>query len=211
MTAATDNLTADLRALLAALDPVEWRSRVGVLFQDYIHFRLPARDNVELRPAPGADANVPAAIADAANRAGVAELIDELPLGWETPLHASARGGVDLSGGQWQRLALARAMHAVESGAGLLILDEPTANLDPRAELSFFDSVLDQDLTPGRPLTTILISHRFATVRHADRIVVLEGGRVTQDGTHGELMREAGAYRTLFDSQAKAFAEAGDG
>jgi ATP-binding cassette subfamily B protein len=196
---------------LREMDPAEWRTRVGVLFQDYIHFRLPARDNVELRPAPVAEATVPAAIAAAANRAGVGDLIDELPLGWETPLHASARGGVDLSGGQWQRLALARAMHAVESGASLLILDEPTANLDPRAELSFFDSVLDQEMTPGRPLTTILISHRFATVRHADRIVVLEGGRVTQDGTHDELMREAGAYRMLFDSQAKAFAEASDG
>ena len=164
----------------------------------------------EAAPRPGRTADVvPQAVAAAADRAGVTELIEELPSGWDTPLHASARGGVDLSGGQWQRLALARALHTVENGAGLLILDEPTANLDPRAELSFFDSVLGQELSRERPVTTILISHRFATVRHADRIVVLENGCVTEDGTHEELMRTAGAYRTLFDSQAHAFAEAG--
>jgi ABC-type multidrug transport system fused ATPase/permease subunit len=100
-------------------------------------------------------------------------------------------------------------LHTVENGAGLLILDEPTANLDPHAELSFFDSVLGQELSRDRPVTTILISHRFATVRHADRIVVLEDGCVTEDGTHDELMRTAGAYRTLLDSQAHAFVEAG--
>ncbi len=199
---------------LRDMDPVEWRTRIGVLFQDFIHFRLPATDNVQLRPhlARSGDGEPrPEKIEAAARRAGVIDLIEGLPLGWETPLHASARGGLDLSGGQWQRLALARALHAVESGAGLLILDEPTANLDPRAELSFFDSVLNQELAPGRPLTTILISHRFATVRHADRIVVIEDGRVSQDGTHDELSQTAGAYRTLFESQAEAFAEAGDG
>jgi ABC-type multidrug transport system fused ATPase/permease subunit len=199
---------------LRDIDPTQWRTRIGVLFQDFIHFRLPARDNVCLRPGLAPDTGQELApahdIQAAAKRAGITELIEALPLGWETPLHASARGGVDLSGGQWQRLALARALHAVESGAGLLILDEPTANLDPSAELSFFDSVLNQDLAPGRPLTTILISHRFATVRHADRIVVIEEGRVSQDGTHDELMETAGAYRTLFESQAQAFAEASD-
>jgi ATP-binding cassette subfamily B protein len=197
---------------LRDMDPAEWRTRVGVLFQDFIHFRLPVQDNVSLRPALGRLDGVgpPPAVEDAAKRAGVIDLVEALPLGWQTPLSASARGGVDLSGGQWQRLALARALHAVETGAGLLILDEPTANLDPQAELSFFDSVLNQDLAPGRALTTILISHRFATVRHADRIVVLEGGRVAQDGTHDELMQTEGAYRTLFDSQAQAFADADD-
>ncbi len=199
---------------LRDLDPTEWRTRIGVLFQDFIHFRLSATDNVHLRPEFARDDSaepIPATVEEAARRAGVVDLIETLPLGWETPLHSAARGGVDLSGGQWQRLALARALHAVGSGAGLLILDEPTANLDPRAELSFFDSVLNQDLTPGRPLTTILISHRFATVRHADRIVVIEDGRISQDGTHDELMQSAGAYRTLFESQAEAFAEASDG
>ena len=208
-----DTGTIDVDGIpLRDMDPVEWRSRVGVLFQDFIHFRLPARDNVRLRPAlaNGQDTVIPTAIEEAAEQAGVSGLIETLPIGWETPLHASARGGVDLSGGQWQRLALARALHAVQSGAGLLILDEPTANLDPQAELSFFESVLNQDLVAERPLTTILISHRFATVRHADRIVVLEGGRVSQDGTHDELMESAGGYRTLFESQAKAFAEASD-
>lgn len=199
---------------LRDVDPAQWRRRIGVLFQDFIRLRLAAEDNVRLRPAIADRSEEtsppPPTVQAAAERAGVVDVVAELPRGWATPLHASARGGVDLSGGQWQRLALARALHAVECGAGLLILDEPTANLDPRAELSFFDSVLNQNLAPGRALTTILISHRFATVRHADRIVVLEGGHVTQDGTHDELMQTAGAYRTLFDSQAQAFAEADD-
>jgi ATP-binding cassette subfamily B protein len=197
---------------LSSVDPVVWRTRVGVLFQDFIRFHLSAEDNVRLRGSAEARMDgcvVPQAVVAAADRAGVTEIIGELPGGWDTPLHASARGGVDLSGGQWQRLALARALHTVENGAGLLILDEPTANLDPHAELSFFDSVLGQELSRERPVTTILISHRFATVRHADRIVVLQDGRVIEDGTHDELMRTPGAYRTLFDSQADAFVEAG--
>ena len=200
---------------LTDLDPHAWSARVGVLFQDFIRFHLPAQDNVRLRggaPAPGSHnapgGATPPGVLAAAGRAGVTDLIGTLPDGWDTPLHASARGGVDLSGGQWQRLALARALHSVQNGAGLLILDEPTANLDPQAELSFFDSVLRQKLGGDRPVTTILISHRFATVRHADRIVVLQDGRVTEDGTHDELMQAAGAYRSLFDSQAQAFAEA---
>ncbi|MFP5318709.1 MAG: hypothetical protein ACLGI2_10500 [Acidimicrobiia bacterium] len=108
---------------------------------------------------------------------------------------------MDLSGGEWQRIALARALYAVEAGAGILVLDEPTANLDVRAEAALFEDFLD--LTRG--LTTILISHRFSTVRHADRIVVLEGGTVVEDGTHGDLIAAGGSYAGMFQLQAARF------
>jgi ATP-binding cassette subfamily B protein len=198
---------------LPNVDPTQWRRHIGVLFQDFIRYRLPARDNVALRAEAAPPIDVDAglqSLRDAATSAGVLEIVEELPSGWETPLHPSARGGVDLSGGQWQRVALARGLYAVQRGATVLVLDEPTANLDPRAELGFFDSVLNQPLGQGKPVTTILISHRFATVRHADRIVVLDEGRVVEDGTHDELIRQGGQYRALFESQAKAFAERSD-
>src|SRR5439155_8300999 len=110
-------------------------------------------------------------------------------------------GGTDLSGGQWQRIALARALCAVSLGAGLVLLDEPTAQLDVRGEAEIFDRIL----ATTRHVTTILISHRFSTVRHADRICVLEHGRVVELGTHDELMAEGGRYHTMFQLQAKRF------
>ena len=110
-------------------------------------------------------------------------------------------GGTDLSGGQWQRVALARALCAVELGAGVVLLDEPTAQLDVRGEAEIFDRIL----TATRHTTTILISHRFSTVRHADRICVIENGRVVELGTHDELMAQGGRYRTMFDLQASRF------
>ena len=110
-------------------------------------------------------------------------------------------GGTDLSGGQWQRVALARALSAVKMGAGVVLLDEPTAQLDVRGEAEIFDRVL----AATRHCTTILISHRFSTVRHADRICVLEHGRVIELGTHDELMAFGGRYRTMFDLQAERF------
>jgi ATP-binding cassette subfamily B protein len=112
-------------------------------------------------------------------------------------------GGVDLSGGQWQRIALARALFAVQAGASVLVLDEPTAQLDVRAEAAFFDRFLE--LTRG--LTTVVISHRFSTVRRADRIVVLDGGRITERGSHEELMAAGGQYAELFELQARRFAD----
>ena len=115
-----------------------------------------------------------------------------------------ARGyadGTDLSGGQWQRVALARALCAVRVGAGVVILDEPTAQLDVRGEAEIFDRIL----AATRHCTTILISHRFSTVRHADRICVLERGRVVELGTHDELMARRGRYFTMFDLQAQRF------
>src|SRR6185503_11820510 len=113
----------------------------------------------------------------------------------DTPLARGYVGGTELSGGQWQRIALARALAAVRQGAGLVLLDEPTAQLDVRGEAEIFDRIL----SATRNCTTILISHRFSTVRHADRICVLEQGRVIELGSHDELMALGGRYRTMFD------------
>ena len=115
-------------------------------------------------------------------------------------------GGTDLSGGQWQRVALARALCAVKLGAGLVLLDEPTAQLDVRGEAEIFERVL----AATRQATTILISHRFSTVRHADRICVLEHGRVVEVGTHDELIAKGGRYQAMFDLQAQRFHAAED-
>ena len=112
---------------------------------------------------------------------------------------------MDLSGGQWQRIALARALYAVEAGAGLLVLDEPTSQLDVRGEAAFYDRFLE--LTDG--VTSIVISHRFASVRRADRIAVLDGGRITELGTHEELLDVGGTYASMFRTQAERFAARG--
>ena len=119
----------------------------------------------------------------------------------DTPLAKAYAGGTDLSGGQWQRVALARALCAVELGARLVLLDEPTAQLDVRGEAAIFERVL----AATRDVTTVLVSHRFSTVRHADRICVVEHGRVVELGSHDELMAHGGRYRTMFDLQAQRF------
>jgi len=176
----------DLRELLLE----SWRNRVAAVFQDFTRFELALRDNVA--PAGAPDEVVRAAL-EAAGASNLANLDTVLARGYE--------GGTDLSGGQWQRVALARALCAVRLGAGLVLLDEPTAQLDVRGEAEIFDRIL----SATRNCTTILISHRFSTVRHADRICVLEHGRVIELGTHDELMGKRGRYRTMFDLQAKRF------
>jgi ABC-type multidrug transport system fused ATPase/permease subunit len=181
---------------LRTLDLDAWRSRVAAVFQDFIRFELPLRDNVA--PAGAPDDVIGAALADA-GAAGLAGLDTVLSRGYE--------GGTDLSGGQWQRVALARALCAVRQGAGIVLLDEPTAQLDVRGEAEIFDRIL----AATRHATTILISHRFSTVRHADRICVLEGGRVAELGTHDELMAAGGRYRTMFDLQASRFGDGEEG
>jgi len=189
---------------LADLDPTSWRQALAAIFQDFVHYELPARDNigfgaVEALRAADADER----IATAAGRAGADAILAGLPDGLATPLSRRFSGGVDLSGGQWQRIALARAMAAVEAGARVLILDEPTAHLDVRAEAELYDRFLD--LTQG--LTTIVISHRFSTVRRADRIVVLDGGRISEDGSHDNLVAAGGQYAGLFRKQAMRYAD----
>ena len=187
---------------LRDLDPVAWRGRIAAIFQDFLRFGLSARDNVGFGGLRLAGDE--AALARAAEKAGVLERISALPKGWDTPLMRQFTDGADLSGGEWQRVALSRAMMAVEAGARLLILDEPTAALDVRAEAELYDRFLD--ITRG--LTTILISHRFSTVRRADRICVLEHGAVVELGSHAELMALGGKYAELFMLQSQRFAEA---
>ena len=180
---------------LREIDLDGWRARVTAVFQDFIRFELPLRDNVA--PAGADDAAVLAAL-ESAGGGGLADLA--------TPLAKGYPGGTDLSGGQWQRVALARALCAVQLGAGVVLLDEPTAQLDVRGEAEIFERVL----AATRHCTTILVSHRFSTVRHADRICVLEHGRVVELGSHDELMHHAGRYRTMFDLQAERFTAAED-
>ena len=172
-----------------------WRERIAAVFQDFTRFEQPLRDNVAPREAP--DDVVLSALASA----GAADLA-----GLDTVLARGYAGGTDLSGGQWQRVALARTLCAVRLGSGVVVLDEPTAQLDVRGEAEIFDRILEAT----RRCTTILISHRFSTVRHADRICVLEKGRVVELGTHDELMAAAGRYRTMFDLQARRFTAAED-
>lgn len=126
-----------------------------------------------------------------------------LPDGLRTPLSRHYPGGRDLSGGQWQRIALARALLAVRGGASVLVLDEPTAQLDVRGEVQFFEDFLATAGAQG--VTSVIISHRFSTVRHADQIVVVEHGRVLEQGTHDSLMRGGGRYAELFRLQAQRF------
>ena len=175
---------------LRELDMRSWRGRVTAVFQDFVRFQLPLRDNVA--PAGAPDAVLEAALA----QAGAGDLAD-----LDTVLARGYDGGTDLSGGQWQRVALARALAAVQQGAGVVLLDEPTAQLDVRGEAEIFERILEAT----RHATTILISHRFSTVRHADRICVLEHGRVVELGSHDELMALGGRYQTMFDLQAQRF------
>jgi ABC-type multidrug transport system fused ATPase/permease subunit len=174
------------------LEIASWRSRLTAVFQDFIRFELPLRDNVA--PAGAPDHIVLEALAEA----GAGKLA-----GLDTVLGRGYEGSTDLSGGQWQRVALARALSAVKLGAGIVLLDEPTAQLDVRGEAEIFERIL----AATRRCTTILISHRFSTVRQADRICVLEHGTVVELGTHDELMALNGRYRTMFDLQAQRFGE----
>ena len=172
------------------LDLTEWRTRLAAVFQDFTRFELSLRDNVAPSGAPD---DVVLSALDAAGASKLGRLDTVLARGYDD--------GIELSGGQWQRVALARALCAVKEGAGVVLLDEPTAQLDVRGEAEIFERIL----AATRHCTTILISHRFSTVRHVDRICVLERGKVVEFGAHAELMALNGRYRTMFDLQAQRF------
>ncbi|MEX0874162.1 MAG: ABC transporter ATP-binding protein [Actinomycetota bacterium] len=175
---------------LHEFDVASWRSRVAAVFQDFIRYELSLRENVAPRGA--AEEQLLTALRNA-KAEGLASL--------DRVLSKFYQDGTEFSGGQWQRVALARALCAVQLGAGVVILDEPTAQLDVRGEAEIFERLLEAT----RGLTTILISHRFSTVRHADLICVLEHGRVLELGSHDELMAVGGRYKTMFDLQASRF------
>ncbi|HLT60420.1 MAG TPA: ABC transporter ATP-binding protein [Microlunatus sp.] len=201
---------------LAGLDEEEraaWQRRVAPITQEFVRLPLPAGDNVELgtgrlwsgridlardrMPAPGE-------LTATAERAGITDLIDRLREGWATPLSKTIPGGTDLSGGEWQRIGLARALRAVAAGAQVLILDEPAAALDVESEARMVDSYLT--LTSG--VTSLVISHRFSVVRPVPVICVLEDGRITESGSHPELMARGGRYAAMFRLQASRYVAA---
>ncbi|PDP89523.1 multidrug ABC transporter ATP-binding protein [Glycomyces fuscus] len=181
---------------LRDLDLESWRRRISAVFQDFIRYELSLEDNVA---SPGATREE---VLQSLTTAGAADLRD-----LDQILSPGYENGTDLSGGQWQRVALARVLCSVSRGAGVVVLDEPTAQLDVRGEAEVFERVLEAT----RGCTTVLISHRFSTVRRADRICVVDQGRVVELGGHEELMALGGTYKRLFELQAMRFAEEQDG
>ncbi len=181
---------------IATVPVGQWRATIAAVFQDFIRYPMSARENVAIGAPLLLDDTE--RITAVAREAGLAELVERLPHGWDTPLSAKLSHGVDLSGGQWQHVALARALFAVRAGARVLVLDEPTAHLDVRTEVEVFRRIVHGI----KGVSVVLISHRLSTVREADRIVLLSGGRVAETGTHEELVRAGGEYAVLFADQA---------
>jgi ATP-binding cassette subfamily B protein len=167
-----------------------------VIFQDFVRFEMTARENIAIgrvdKPHSQADLEM------AAQKSLADTVVEKLAGGYEQMLGRRFEGGVELSGGEWQKIALARAYLR---DAELLILDEPTAALDARSELEVFERFAE--LTEGK--MALLISHRFSTVRMADRIVVLEGGRLIEEGSHEQLMKDGGVYAGMFEMQAASY------
>jgi ABC-type multidrug transport system fused ATPase/permease subunit len=195
---ASGRVTADGEDL-AEIGAVAWRRRISVVFQDFVRYHLSLADNVAL--GNGAVPRDDRALEAAARDSGLTELLDRLPAGWQTPLARTRTGGVDLSGGQWQQVVLARALYAMHTGARVLVLDEPTAHLDVRTEFGVFDRLAARK----GDATVVLISHRLSTVRQADRIVLLSDGRIRESGGHDELMALGGGYAEMFAIQAERF------
>jgi ATP-binding cassette subfamily B protein len=183
---------------IAQCDPEQARKGVTAIFQDFVHYELPARDNVALGDTERFDDL--SAIQHAARLAGVDKLLADLPNGYDTRLTRAFEGGTELSVGQWQRIALARAFFR---DSPFLILDEPTAALDAGAEAELFRSIR----VLQRDRSVLLVSHRFSSVRSADRIYVLDGGRVIESGDHAQLMALQGRYAELFTLQASAYVD----
>lgn len=188
---------------LRSFDVYEWRRRISAGFQDFARFEFVARETTGVGDLASIENAL--AVMSALGRAGAPDLPATLPRGLETQLGREWEGGMDLSGGQWQKLALGRAM--MRSAPLLLILDEPTASLDPQTEHDLFEryALASRDLAEHTGTITLLVSHRFSTVRMADLIVVMDGGRITEVGTHRELMARGGLYQELYELQARAY------
>jgi ATP-binding cassette, subfamily B, bacterial len=188
---------------LTSIAADSWRSRCTAAFQDFARFSLPAVESVGIADLPSLDSE-PLALA-ALDRAGAAGLSDQLPSGLATYVGGPYTGGHNLSGGQWQKLALGRAMRTPDPL--LVVLDEPTASLDAHAEHALFEryAELAGSYAAASGTITLLVSHRFATVRMADLIVYLEAGHATETGTHDELMASSGRYAELFSLQAAGY------
>jgi ATP-binding cassette, subfamily B, bacterial len=178
------------------LDPAALRQKIGVIFQDFVRYHLPARENIGFGQIEAAECMDK--IIESARKSGADSMIEDLPEGYETMLGRWFHGGHELSLGQWQRIALARAFMR---DAEVLVLDEPTASLDAQTEYEIFQHF--KQLTEGK--MAILISHRFSTVRMADRIAVIQHGHIAEMGSHEELLRREGVYAELFSMQAEGY------
>ncbi|WP_280252980.1 ATP-binding cassette domain-containing protein [Nocardia abscessus] len=180
-------------------DIAGWQRQLAVVFQDFLRYPFSLAENIVMgRPAETPDMEQ---VRAAARDAGLSDVIARLPQGLETLIDPTRAGGVDLSGGQWQQVALARALYAARAGAGIVVLDEPTAHLDVRSERDLFDRLRGST----RDLSSILITHRLWTVRQVDRIVLLADGRVAESGSHDELTRLGGRYAEMYELQAERF------
>jgi len=174
-----------------------WYDQLATLFQEFNHYPMSVSDNIRVRDvhqAPSSDKK----LHQAASFGGFAKIVQGYPHGWDTVLDASFKKGIEPSGGQWQRVALARAFYR---DAGIIILDEPTSAIDAGAEYEIFNSIFMH----YQDRTALIVSHRFSTVRRADRIVVLDKGKIIEQGTHSELMKKPGMYHDLFSKQAEGY------
>ncbi|MFZ2514008.1 MAG: ABC transporter ATP-binding protein [Candidatus Saccharimonadales bacterium] len=175
-----------------------WYERIATLFQDFNSYPLSIAENISIGKATQAPDGKK--LEAAAEQSDVREMVDRLPFGWETVLNSSFEKGVEPSGGQWQRVALARAFYR---DAPVLILDEPTSAIDAKAEYDIFNNIFER----YQERTAIIVSHRFSTVRRAHRIVVLDKGKIAEQGTHAQLMKHGGLYHELFSKQAEGYKE----